>query len=88
MDLVQVLIENGADLNTPAADVREITTHLLLFFPHHKSVLAILPLYVHYKWQQGDTPLITATKKGMIDVAKQLLDRSADSSSIGKVSYQ
>ena len=88
MDLVQVLIENGADLNTPAADVREITTHLLLFFPHHKSVLAILPLYVHYKWQQGDTPLITATKKGMIDVAKQLLDRGADSSSIGKVSYQ
>ena len=88
MDLVQVLIENGADLNTPATDVTEITTHLLLFFPHYKSVLAILPLYIHYKWQQGDTPLITATKKGMIDVAKQLLDRGADSSSIGKVSYQ
>ena len=36
--------------------------------------------------QQGDTPLITATKKGMIGVAKQLLDRRADSSSKDKVS--
>ena len=36
--------------------------------------------------QQGDTPLITATKKGMIGIVKQLLDRRADSSSKDKVS--
>ena len=31
--------------------------------------------------QQGDTPLIMATKNEMIDVVKQLLDCRADSSS-------
>ena len=31
-ELVTVLIENGADINTPSADVRKIATHLLLSF--------------------------------------------------------
>ena len=35
--------------------------------------------------QKGDTPLIMATKKGMIDIATLLVDRGADSSSKSKV---
>ena len=35
--------------------------------------------------QQGDTPLMMATKKGMIDAVKLLLDRGADLSSRKKV---
>ena len=38
--------------------------------------------------QQGDTPLIMATKREMIDIVKQLLDRRADSSSKDKVSIE
>ena len=36
--------------------------------------------------QQGDTPLMMATKKGMIDAVKLLLDCGADSSCKDKVS--
>ena len=37
--------------------------------------------------QQGDTPLMMATKKGMVEIAKLLLDRGADIRSKDKVSY-
>ena len=35
--------------------------------------------------QQGDTPLMMATKKEMVDIVKLLLDRGVDSSSKNKV---
>ena len=35
--------------------------------------------------QQGDTPLMMATKKGMIDAVKLLFDRGADISSKDQV---
>ena len=37
--------------------------------------------------QQGDTPLMMATKKEMVDTVKLLLDRGADSSSRDQVNY-
>ena len=37
--------------------------------------------------QQGDTPLIMATKKEMVDAVKLLLDRGADISSKDEVNY-
>ena len=42
-------------------------------------------MYIYCFAQQGDTPLIMATKKRMSDIVIQLLDRGADSSSKGKV---
>ena len=35
--------------------------------------------------QQGDTPLIKATKKEMVEIVKLLLDHGADSSCKGTV---
>ena len=37
--------------------------------------------------QQGNTPLMMATKAEMIDTVKLLLDRGADISSRGQVNY-
>ena len=37
--------------------------------------------------QQGDTPLMMATKKGMVEIAKLLLDRGADISCRDQVNY-
>ena len=38
--------------------------------------------------QQGDTPLMMATKREMIDIVKLLLDHGADISSRDKVSIE
>ena len=48
------------------------------------SILAIICI-LHCFAQQGDTPLITATKKGMLDAVQLLLDHRADSSCEDKV---
>ena len=37
--------------------------------------------------QQGDTPLIMAIKKGMVDIVKLLLDHGADINSRDQVNY-
>ena len=37
--------------------------------------------------QQGDTPLMMATKKEMVDIVKLLLDRGADINSRNQVHY-
>ena len=37
--------------------------------------------------QQGDTPLMMATKREMIDIVKLLLDRGADISSRDQVNF-
>ena len=42
-------------------------------------------ILLHCFAQQGDTPLIMATKKGMVDAVNLLLDRGADISSKNQV---
>ena len=87
-DLVAVLIKNGADINTPALNVRNITTQftLIRLVPLICISIPYIICILHCFVQKGDTPLIAATKKGMIDFVKLLLDHSADSSSKDKVS--
>ena len=49
------------------------------------SVASIMHILFHCFARQGDTPLIMATKKGMTDAVKLLLDRGADISSKNQV---
>ena len=42
-DLVTVLIENGADVNTPSVDVRKSSIQLQRSPPCHRSVVECLP---------------------------------------------
>ena len=89
MDLITVLIENGADINSPALDVRKSSvpnsfcyiSYALNVYQYSYDNLHVI-LFV----QQGDTPMITATKKERIDIVIQLLDCGADSSCKDKVS--
>ena len=87
MDLVTLLIEKGADIYSPSKDVRDyhtltvISPVLLICI----SVASIMHILFHCFARQGDTPLIMATKKGMTDAVKLLLDRGADISSKNQV---
>ena len=75
-DLVKIIIEKGADIHTSSDDVRK------------KSIDGIFGLiYIMLCSQQGDTPLLMATKKEMMDTVKLLIDRGADIDRKDKVSF-
>ena len=92
-DLVTVLIENGADINTPSGDVRANTRSITVNDDHTtiRVLKILLSIYLSFNLYfvlfspQGDTPLIMAIKQSMIDIVKLLLKGGADVSRKDKV---
>ena len=93
-----MLIENGADINTPSEDVRKSSIVILVLFSiigrlrlitrtdSHSNGCIIISFSLFL--QQGDTPLMLATMKGTLDIVQQLLAHSADSSAKNKVNIR
>ena len=81
IDIIRLLIENGADVNAKDGDGR--TLLMIAAYNDDKNIDIIrlfldMGLDINAKDKDGETPLMRAAREGNIDIARLLVEKGAD----------